>query len=225
MIFMLTYAQVIFVLWKYSWRWSEWPTWRETEWFSLGNIGKIYSVTEAEENFPLHCTIANFFFFFLSKPLSLFRPLICSAGVWRGWLVPQLYVMCRLPYEKQNLLKFILQPKPRQLIDTQTKLREQQSAALIDGRTWKVACLFPLCDYSIKPRPVWLTGINMHGDSLSPLCFCVKRHSLSVFLCLSRCYPSVHQWTLQESGPLYLIFISLPKSKKRNPQKSICCKI
>jgi len=169
------------------------------------------------KKFLLHCTLANYFL--KSKPLSLFWPLICSAGVWRGWLVPQLYVICCLLSEKQSPLKFILQPKPRQLIDTQTKLRELQSAALIDGRTWKVACLFPLCDYSIKPRPLWLAGINMHGDSLWPLCFCVKWLSLSVFLCLSRCYPSVHQWTLQESGPLHLIFISLSKSKERNPQK------
>lgn len=116
-----------------------------------------------------------------------------------------------------------LATRPRQLIDTQTKLRELQSAALIDGRTWKVACLFPLWDYSIKPRPVRLAGINMHGDSLSPLFlhFCVKRHSLSVFLCLSRCYPSVHQWTLQESGPLQFVFISLSKSWERNTQKDV----
>lgn len=56
--------------------------------------------------------------------------------------------------------------------------------------------------------------------------FCVKRHSLSVFLCLSRCYPSVHRWALQKSGPLHLIYISLSKRKQRNSEeKSICCKI
>lgn len=71
--------------------------------------------------------------------------------------------------KNRTLSKIISQPKPSQLIDTQTKLRKLQSAALIDGGTWKVACLFPLCDYSIKRRPVWLAGINMHGDSLSPL--------------------------------------------------------
>lgn len=104
-----------------------------------------------------------------SKPLSPFQSLICAAGVWRRWLVPQLYVICRLLYEKHSPLKFILHPKPHQLIDTQTKLRELHSAALIDGRTWKVACLLPLCDCSIKPWPLWLAVINMHGDSLSPL--------------------------------------------------------
>lgn len=56
--------------------------------------------------------------------------------------------------------------------------------------------------------------------------FRVKRHSLSVFLCLSRCYPSVHRWALQKSGPLHLIYISLSKRKQRNSEeKSICCKI
>lgn len=127
-----------------------------------------------------------------SKPLSLFRPLICSTGVWKGWLVPLLlYAICCLPYEKHNPLKFILQLKPRQLIDTQTKLRELQSAALIDGRTWKVACLFPLCDYSIKPRPVWLAGINMHGDSLSPL-FSASVWSDTVCLFFFVCQGAIH---------------------------------
>ena len=49
------------------------------------------------------------------------------------------------------------------------KLKKLQPPQLIDGWTWKVACLFPLCDYSIKHRPVWMAGFNMHGDHLSPL--------------------------------------------------------
>lgn len=135
--------------------------------------------------------LGYWYIYLKNKPFSLFWPLICSSVVWRGWLVPQLYGNCCLPYEKQKPLKFILQPKPRQLIDTQTKLRELQSAALIDGRTWKVACLFPLCDYSIKPMPVWLAGINMHGDSLSPL-FPTSVWSDTVCLFFFVCQGAIH---------------------------------
>lgn len=128
-------------------------------------------------------------------PLSPFWPLICSAGVCLGRLVPQLCIIWCLLYEKQNPLKFILQPKARQLIDSQTKLRKLQSAALIDGWTWKVACLFPLCAYSIKPRPN-LAGINMHGDSLSPLFF-TSVWSDTVCLFFFVCQGAIHLSTIK----------------------------
>lgn len=171
-------------------------------------------------NLGLHCRISNY----LQKHWTAqpFLTINLKRSDWRAWLVPQLYIICCLQHEKQNRPKFILQPKPRQLIDTQTKLRKLQSAALIDGWTWKVACLFPLCAYSIKPRPVWLAGINMHGDSVSPLfSTSVWGNSLSVFLCLSRCYPSGHRWARQTSGPLHFVFINL-RVVKGDAQKRVC---
>lgn len=83
----------------------------------------------------------------------------------------------------------------------------------------KVACLFPLCDCSIKHMPVWLAGINMHGDGLSPLlCASMKWHSLSVFLCLSRCYLSIHQWTL-------LDWPAAPRFHQWREREETCCQI
>lgn len=150
-----------------------------------------------------------------------------SAGVWRGWLVPQRYFICLLPHEKQNTGKiFILQPKPRQLIDTQTKLKELQSAALIDGQTWKVACLFPLCDYSIKPWPVGLAGINMHGYNLSPL-FSASAWSNTVCRFFLVRQSAIHLSTGEncEMVALCIQFSSVfSKCGERNPQE-ICRKI
>ncbi len=121
----------------------------------------------------------------------------------------------------------ILQPKARQLIDTQTKLRELQSAALIDGRTWEVACLFPLCDCSIKYRPVWLAGINMHGDSLSPL-FSASVWSDTVCLFFFVCQSAIHLSTSEHCKRLAHCntFSSVCSwGRKETLRERTCCKI
>lgn len=131
-------------------------------------------------------------------PVSRFWPLICPSGVCLGRLVLQLPIIyCKL-YEKQKTLKFILQPRARQLIDSQTKLRKLQSAALIDGWTWNVACLIPLCAYSIKPGPMWLAGINMHGNSLSPVFLTSDTFCLFVVVAVV-CQDAIHRSTSKKA--------------------------
>lgn len=54
-------------------------------------------ILETEGMILHHCRKANF----MSKPFRLFLPLICSADVWKGWLVPPLYVTCCLLWKTE----------------------------------------------------------------------------------------------------------------------------
>lgn len=137
-----------------------------------------------------------------------------------GWLVPQLYFICCLPREKTKPSEIHL---ATQTTSANWHSNKAERAAVCRPDWWtnmKSSLPFPI---------VWLfnqtqaseAGINMHGESLSPFCFSVKRHSLSVFLCLSRWYPPVHQWMMLRVALCTEFSSVLSECRQKNPEGNL----